>query len=341
MPLIGCPRFAFDTGAKSLYPNLPGNLSLATNRRAKGENYENSMGPRTTTLNPDHMHDLCTGEMRQSGDTGRLWEFPSTEELARWQFDLGLRRAGVGNRHADSLRVDLTTSDADPGKESGMDIGLSKQLSEAIASMLEAYVNLITPILHVEPAPSVLGSMHRIGFSNQFALAKSCDYSDNKTIGCVAIRSNQDIIDAKKEDRITAIHVVVFDLGTITLKWDVDLQLLWTHILDESTLEYVLVLGPCTGAPTDIDIAAQFIPVSCEVNGEGTNGLCDSERQFAFTHFTLVEDVCGEKGLGVGGTLYRRAALLGDSWMQHRFAAVRRMAGNLVTRRIVYQEEIK
>ena len=36
-------RFAYETGVKCLYSNLPGNLSLVTNYREKGENYGYTM----------------------------------------------------------------------------------------------------------------------------------------------------------------------------------------------------------------------------------------------------------------------------------------------------------
>ena len=36
-------RFAYETGLKCLYSNLPGNLSLVTNHREKGENYGRTM----------------------------------------------------------------------------------------------------------------------------------------------------------------------------------------------------------------------------------------------------------------------------------------------------------
>ena len=36
-------RFAYETGSKCLYSNLPGNLSLVTNHREKGENYGETM----------------------------------------------------------------------------------------------------------------------------------------------------------------------------------------------------------------------------------------------------------------------------------------------------------
>ena len=47
-------RFAWETGAKCLYPNLPGDLSLTANYREKGENYGRTMGADSVLLRENH-----------------------------------------------------------------------------------------------------------------------------------------------------------------------------------------------------------------------------------------------------------------------------------------------
>jgi hypothetical protein len=330
-------RFAFETGAKSLYPNLPGSLSLATNRRDKGENYETSLGPRTLTLRRSHLTDLCSGEVSWDGATGRLWEFPSTQELARWQFDLGLRRAGVGKGHADSLHVDV----ADDGHEgdSATYSSLSEKHTEALGSMLEAYLDPSEPILHLAPSPAVLTRMTRTGFTQHLALATNCREAEEGGAGCIRI-GVQDVLAAVAQSEVwRSARLAIVNVSAVS-NWGVDmLQVLWRGGMG-ATLEYVLVLGPCTGAPSDIHIAAPARTESCEMNTQGEGFLCDANGS-SFFRFTIVEDVCVEKGADVGGTLYRRASRLSHTWMQERFGVVRRMAGNMVMRRIVQQQEVK
>jgi hypothetical protein len=123
MCLVGC-RFAYETGSKCLYSNIPGNVSLVTNFRESGENYERTLGAETETLTRRHAleaeqayldlygsnsshqtrEEVATGSDEVGREYAYLYEkarlhfaltyLPSMHELAQWQYDYNLRRAG-------------------------------------------------------------------------------------------------------------------------------------------------------------------------------------------------------------------------------------------------------
>ena len=123
-------RFAYETGMKCLYSNLPSNYSLTTNFREKGENYPETEGAdsrilgkndlrNTSSLHPkyqnktDHKqdknnknsqiknekinNDFKNNEKNEENylELERSLEyFPTYSVLSQWQYDLNLRRAG-------------------------------------------------------------------------------------------------------------------------------------------------------------------------------------------------------------------------------------------------------
>jgi hypothetical protein len=101
-------RFAYESGLKCVYSNLPGDLSLANNFREAGENYAVTRGAASQTLRLNHLDD---DNVRKA-----LSYFPSIEYLSMWQYDFGLRRAGsVGSDRLCSgyTCVDTLTSEED------------------------------------------------------------------------------------------------------------------------------------------------------------------------------------------------------------------------------------
>ncbi len=396
-------RFAYETGAKSLYANLPGNLSLATNLRAKGENYPSSLGPRTQTLHRNHLHSaimktassstgnttLCEGEIHYDANIGKLWHFPSYCELSHWQFDLAARRAGVGSTHIDSPAVNvdeqISQRSADhPGANLDINV-LTHQHWDAIISMIEAYVDQLDGILHLEPTHLVQHMSYMARFDNNMALSVHCGSIDSESgitctnIPLISSEKNNSISmqiwnDVKKAiEPMGGVRLVVINMSAVDMYDDwrvgsIHIDKLWGHVLDISS-EYVLIIGACSGAPTEITLTSCSLSSSPTMSSshddtcielEGISACTDSiytdkeigvdggvscRTNIRYMQFTVVEDVCREKGSDLGASLYRNVNMFDDrasdsssNWLERRFGVVRRIKGsggnNLVTRRI-------
>ena len=91
-------RFARETGTGCLYANLPGNLSLVTNYRERGESYAGGGGATAELIREEHVGMPLWSPSGQGyghrsvGDA--LWTLPSTAFLTQWQLDVRGRRAG-------------------------------------------------------------------------------------------------------------------------------------------------------------------------------------------------------------------------------------------------------
>ena len=196
-PTIWSPwhiRFAYETGAKCLYPNLPGLYSLVSNHREKGVNYRTTLGSRTITLQPQHVH-ATTGQILSTSalsdaisipdyhshshlrceSPAFLWSFPSYSRLIHQQYDLSIRRAGRNLYSVDGLHVTAEPAPSSrPQSAPSMLFSQSKaasqwcvqevnaavQLSERhwhmISDMLEGqFLGAQHVVLHIEPAPDV------------------------------------------------------------------------------------------------------------------------------------------------------------------------------------------
>lgn len=91
-------RFAYETGCKCLYPNLPGDYSLVVNHREAGENYATKEGMHAKLVSSEVLKKLRSGDLyRSSLFYGLKWTLhylPDFSVLSRWQFDFHLRRLG-------------------------------------------------------------------------------------------------------------------------------------------------------------------------------------------------------------------------------------------------------
>lgn len=187
-PAIWSPwhiRFAYESGAKCLYPNLPDPLSLVSNHREKGANYQTSMGSRTVTLQRHHINEsgYISTQVTSNGDAlsdAFLWSFPAYSSMVHQQYDFSVRRAGRKPFSANGIFAspDMTALLSNPREESrvrdidGVGINdvkstccachedaslssLSSSLSDRhwqlIGDMLEVYLSSEDAILHIEP----------------------------------------------------------------------------------------------------------------------------------------------------------------------------------------------
>jgi hypothetical protein len=210
-------RFAYETGAKCLYPNLPGKLSLVSNHREKGSNYMTTLGTRTVTLQRHHVqHDTglihcnqssCGGVVDTPVPKSFLWSFPFYSRMVHQQYDFSLRRAGRRKYSSDALFVTAQSqSPPDIATSSTMSSSSPKQfatskdaslchsddlavmkLSERhwhlIADMLESYVEDQHVVLHVEPA-------FHVNYFTQLGTGSSSFTHQGKVISNILIASN-------------------------------------------------------------------------------------------------------------------------------------------------------
>lgn len=82
-------RFAYETGTKCLYGNLPENLALVTNHREAGENYAETLGASASLLIDDPCMENSKKQICES-----LVSFPSLQKLMLNQYDFGSRKTG-------------------------------------------------------------------------------------------------------------------------------------------------------------------------------------------------------------------------------------------------------
>ena len=171
-------RFAYETGAKCLYSNLPGNLSLVSNYREKGENYAASMGSRTTTLLPHHIRGNRGSVVDENNISiydlttpSQLWSFPLYSRLVHEQYDFSLRRPGRKKHSIDSIfvtaesktkvmdkhkqQLPLFQDSVDCSSNLIGDLFLSERHWQMIRDMIEVHLAGLREtlvVLHIEPA---------------------------------------------------------------------------------------------------------------------------------------------------------------------------------------------
>lgn len=100
-------RFAYETGAKCLYSNIPDDYALAINHREAGENYKTTLGSDFKLLNNEiifgsiknnksdcHL-DWRNGNCRMSELQWSIFYLPEFDVLAQWQYDFHLKRLGT------------------------------------------------------------------------------------------------------------------------------------------------------------------------------------------------------------------------------------------------------
>ena len=328
-------RFAFDTGAKCLYPNLPGNLSLATNHREKGENYAHSLGPRTITLRGHHVNEWGAtpcGEIIYDDEVGNLWHFPSWQDLARWQYDMGLRRPGVGGGHVDSQLVHAKANDVGPLSENE---DMSEQHWEMVMSLVEAYVDQRTALLHLEMSP-LLRHLRTAHFNRHVLVSSQCTV--HPAVPCTSIT---EVHKCPWKTDISNAQLLVLNARAV-LRQNTDMSAFWagiSRISSLSSLEYILLIGQCTGAPTEVSTAFPRELSDCIDDGaEGASATCaaPAERnETSHLTFTLVENVCRETGVDAGASLYRNVRKTSPHWWEKRFGVTKRLAGQLIVKRFV------
>jgi len=339
-------RFAFETGTKCLYPNLPGNLSLVLNHRERGENYDVTLGPDSSMLSRndvDHVRNLISGNDYKNASFGQRFiaqtpsarflialhsainYLPSISFLAEWQFDLNLRRAGSlgsdrlltltthDNRNNELQMANETITSAAHWYSAsvGSDnlILMSNEHWVEIIGALEANLLVGATVLHLGLSPLIKlltnrYPLHVVVTLDDIQEGESDD--SNERLQWVKLGTDTD------HHHIPSTN---FDIVIVHLPSFKDES--FKRLLKYMTFEYLLVLSnSCSGSPTDLHF----------------------ERFDGTRSYSLVEDVCAEADLDVGGSLFRQV-LRGteEEWYAGRYILSRRIKTSteiLVTRHV-------
>lgn len=370
-------RFAYESGAKCLYSNLPGDLALVTNYRDAGSNYAVSLGKSSVLLMEGHFEgelqlrsgsisknehqSLITSLRRSFGD------FPAMESLSTWQLDFHLRRIG-------SLGVDRPLASSFPANsqqeisypawqaERGLhDVAVRYFTAKSggtilkidhwahIIGMLETVIHPTSTVVHIDTTPALLLATH-VFYKHQIIHSdgsRGCGALDTllksimndhhimssvKDIIIRRLRNNQHIhcgyLTYSETTELNGPSLTILDIGALTT---IDRPA--TPIIMPFT-EYLLVVGPCASAPTDIVLATDQNQNAVSLFMPGHNGKT-LPGWTATLNYTMIEDVCAEGNLDVGGILYRYVGAMDPQWMLQRHAVARRMHGSLVATRMI------
>lgn len=334
-------RFAFETGVKCLYPNLPGDLSFVSNHREIGENYKHTLGPESKLLlrdDVDRVRRLTeSDEFKASSIRFRFIAttavdrflvalhqsinyLPPLASLAEWQFDLNLRRAGsmasdklltsvvndVNNKEFQVADKQITDAkvwyEISAAERNENLILMSKEHWVEVVSLLEANLFVDASFAHLGLSPLVRLLVNRY---HLHVIASNEDFQKQKFD--VGERLRWTTIDSSN------FPTDAFDIAVVHLPGLMNDS--FKRFLKESTFEYLLILSnSCSGSPTDLHF-------------EGVEARS----------YSLVEDVCAEADIDVGASLFRQI-LNGteEEWHSERYMVSRRIktrAEILVTRR--------
>lgn len=263
-------RFAYGTGLKFLYPNLPGKLSLVTNFREAGENYVQSKGAATETVTGSHILNdtrILTG----------LSSFPSINYLAMWQFDVNLRRVGAlgfdrpcSEPSCSEPAVDqprLTeyfnyVSQAIRWGSSDDRSSLShfsRDLWVSIVDVIHKYISSDSIIAHSSVTPLLFLLHNYVNHIHPIECTSINNFLFKNRVLCIDQPG----------------YVAVLDFRSSS----VQLAKMYSSLYLTSAA-YLVILGACNSAPTT---------------------ACDD----AGTCFEFVESVCAESTTDMGGSLYK------------------------------------
>ncbi len=303
-------RFAYETGSKCLYSNLPQNLSLIVNyREGNGENYVHTMGPDSALL--DHNSTMLY-------DLKSLLKLPPIETLSLWQFDLNMRRLGsFGYRKPFILSVDTAT---DHAPESLAVVSNVRQSIEWAVSVRHSVGTDVT----TEHALLIIDAIEE-----QLLLLSSS--TSNITIMHIGFDAFVPLID----DLISAYNIIEPTFSQIISSADISackwlpIGLLHTNCINFIGTESMDVLMFDLDSVTMYDIFTELSPTVQVILVLSSNCISapnDVALPFSNSTFTLVGDICSEQYADAGLSIYHRVTPDRiDSWRSTRLSVSRRV----------------
>lgn len=269
-------RFAFETGLKCLYPNVPGNVSLVTNFREAGENYAQTKGAATTTASMSHI-------MQDISIMASLSSFPSIEYLSKWQYDLSLRRVGsfgidrpcydpscgiALSAHSSFRRyIDYIDKAVEwTSKQMRYPNLVGSELWTFCVEVLSKYIPPDATVLHTSATPLLFLLPDFVSILHPSV----CDH-------IVGAPFEKNLLRLECNDKKNG-TVIVFDFGQSSLPQIMEIS--QEFLGSTAAATYIFILGACNSSPAEICIETD----DC---------------------FEFVESVSIESSFDLGGTLFR------------------------------------
>ena len=311
-------RFAYETGLKCLYTNFPDDLSLVINHREDGVSYSDRKGSASTLL-------------REKDYSERLFHLPSIRFLANWQLDFNVRRAGAyaGQQSIDVKDLENTieasyveftsffelydskmSSIIHNQKSSSLPLLHSNRmifrpaLYHSIWNVLDAYISYNVSILHFGVTllfPYIQIHNHYPSVNNYFLSEFHDTISwDSHISSLLSIRKLNSEITCIKNDLSRHFDFIVLELSETNKERSSH----FSKLLSEISSSYLIVIGNCYGAPTDINTRRE--------RERGEEGLCEpknlhinSTSTSCVYDFSLVEELCDNDNYLKGILIYR------------------------------------
>jgi hypothetical protein len=308
-----------------LYPNLPGQRALVVNHREPGENYAASLGPDGSLITVADIKLTKPADSAAASSPAELLSFslqhlPDISTLATMQYDYNLRRAGTlgadaahvegdGNNaghfatavHLHDEHRKLMSLHQGPLEHSVLPATLKPQHWIHIQDMIErtqlpgAHVLHLTysPLLLTLPTPHnyFTQTFHDLvkGSSGDFRVSQWWAAAGRKVVPAIAYALHVTTA-AKRAEELSGrpVQLIVMDTTAQTMNAAAYAGRLSAFTALLQPVEYVLAIGACTSAPTDI-------VVNFATQSDG------SARQ----RYLMVEDVCSLGDADVGAVLYR------------------------------------
>ena len=307
-------RFAYETGLKCLYTNFPDDLALAINHREDGVSYSDRKGSASILL-------------RKSDYSERLFHLPSIRFLANWQLDFNLRRAGgyAGQQSIDVKRLENPNDTAYveftsyfelyDAKMSRSDIIHTQKSSlpqkriifrpafyHTVWNVLDAYISYNAFILHfgmtlLFPYLQIHNhypSVHNYFLSESESQNMPCDSHVSLLLSISKLNSELTCI---KNDLSRHFDFIVLELSETTKEKG---DSYYSKALTEISASYLIVIGNCYGAPTDINTRRKF----CEPSSSSKLYASNTTTSCIYD-FSLVEELCDNDNYLKGILIYR------------------------------------
>lgn len=277
-------RFAFETGGKCLYSNLPLNLSLIANHQEEGENYKFWQGSDTKLLEFPIDRNVYSASIYK-GIISALNYIPSIYEIASFQYDFNLRRAG--NFASEKL---LTIGVSNPLNEKYPfiktyvqfmhdsirlafidDFNISVDHWVYVADIIETILLPNSNILFIGSNPLMLLLKSQPYNSSMLTFHSEC--LKNYTPENYTYFTIKSIAESDFQPSLIVMNVFQFSEKS-------SMSFLFTRLTTQ--LEYILILGPCSNVPSSLRV-----------------------KDHDELKFGIVEALCQESDVDVGFVLYR------------------------------------
>ncbi len=304
-------RFAYETGSKCLYSNLPHNLSLVVNyREGNGENYVNTMGPDAELLDN---YSAMTYDMKT------VLALPPIETLSLWQFDLNMRRLGsFGVRKSFIVPTDTAVEFSRESLAIVTNVRQSIEWAAKAQYSVTATTNLSTEhallileaieeqflrlsltfniqLMHIGFNPFVPLIDELIGTYNSVDHEFSQIVNAIDTTMCDLLPGGLLHTACASYDSTESVQILMFDLHYVS-EHDIFTE------LSQSVQTILILSSSCISSPSDFVVASSN------------------------STFTLIGDICSEEYVDVGLSVYHRVSPDDlDNWWSTRLSVSRRV----------------